>query len=252
MQCEYSAYQGRYRCERLATHVHITKQGDAQWSSHVCSDHSHVFDKPLHNVVSERLTAQKDAVRVIKASSKANKSYADGAVRPSYVWYKVIRFDAHGTAWQKTLSAFVLAKFRFESDAIAYADSLRARVTDYHYIVKAGRLTMGYSCTSDAADTLAVIGKLFATNGNPNVLTFNGRQYFFERGTEQRDGAITGNLMLMDGEYALRVGTIRIRPDGTIQRFPRMTKAQREECFNYASDLRARNPQLLRSLTCAL
>ena len=53
---------------------------------------------------------------------------------------------------------------------------------------------MGYSCSRDAANTLGVIGKMFATDGNPNTLTIKNQRYFFERGGEQRDGAITGSL----------------------------------------------------------
>ena len=37
---------------------------------------------------------------------------------------------------------------------------------------------MGYSCSRDAANTLGVIGKMFATDGNPNTLTIKNQRYF--------------------------------------------------------------------------
>jgi hypothetical protein len=78
---------------------------------------------------------------------------------------------------------------------------------------------MGYSCTRDAADMLGVIGKFYATDGNPNVLTIGGSRYFFERGKEQDDGAITGSLMLvLPDDYCRKVGSVRINADGTIDR----------------------------------
>lgn len=83
---------------------------------------------------------------------------------------------------------------------------------------------MGYSCTKSADDTLKLIGKTFATDGNPNILTINGKLYFFERGREQSDGAITGVLFFTekDSPWASAVGSVRINADGTIARFPRI------------------------------
>ena len=110
---------------------------------------------------------------------------------------------------------------------------------------------MGYSCTRDAANTLGVIGKFYATNGNPNVLTIGKDQYFFERGREQADGAITGTLMVMlPNDYCRKVGSVRIEPDGTISKFPRMPKVDREEIENTFRDMSARNPQLLSAWAC--
>lgn len=109
---------------------------------------------------------------------------------------------------------------------------------------------MGYSCTRDAADTLAVIGHHFATDGNPNVLTIGTiqrKQYFFERGQEQDDGAITGTLMVMlPDDMCKSVGSVRIQPDGTIARFPKLIAVDRREIENDMRDMQARNPQLLR------
>ena len=105
---------------------------------------------------------------------------------------------------------------------------------------------MGYSCTRDASNSLGVIGRMFATDGNPNILTIRGQQYFFERGREQADGAITGTLMLvLDDEHCRKAGNVRIEPDGMVRRFPALTMCERVEADNTRRDMEARNPHLL-------
>jgi hypothetical protein len=105
---------------------------------------------------------------------------------------------------------------------------------------------MGYSCTKDARNMLGVIGRMFATNGNPNVLTIRGKEYFFERGREQSDGAITGSLFeMLPNEYCRKVGTVRIAADGTIDRFPKLTREEKREAESTLHDMEARNPHLL-------
>lgn len=80
---------------------------------------------------------------------------------------------------------------------------------------------MGYSCTKAADDTFNTISRDFAKDGNPNVLFFQGKDYFFERGRENEDGAITGKLMVMlPDDYCQSVGSVRIEPDGKVKRFP--------------------------------
>jgi hypothetical protein len=116
---------------------------------------------------------------------------------------------------------------------------------------------MGYSCTRDAQDTLATLSNRFATDGNPNILTMGTvrkARYFFERGRENEDGAITGRLMVMvqnadgtDTEFAQVKGSVKIAADGTIERWPNLIARDRREIENSARDLRARNPQLLSS-----
>lgn len=110
---------------------------------------------------------------------------------------------------------------------------------------------MGYSCRQDAQDTLAVISRRFATDGNPNIWTIGTvqrKQYFFERGREHDDGAITGTLMvILEGDYCKSVGSVRIEGDGTITLFPKLIARDRVELEHEARDLRARNPQLLNS-----
>ncbi len=107
---------------------------------------------------------------------------------------------------------------------------------------------MGYSCTRDAADMLGTVSHFFATEGNGNILTIGKTQYFFERGREQGDGAITGTLMeMLPNDYCRKAGTVRIEPDGELARFPRISKVDREEIVNTFRDMQARNPQLLHS-----
>lgn len=107
---------------------------------------------------------------------------------------------------------------------------------------------MGYSCTVDASNMLGVIGKWYATNGNPNILTIKEKQYFFERGKEQPDGAITGTLYLMlPNDMCRKAGNVRIEPDGTLTRFPAIPRTHRQELENDFRDMSARNPQLLRA-----
>jgi len=108
---------------------------------------------------------------------------------------------------------------------------------------------MGYSCTQDADSMLGVIRKAYGdpTKGS-NILRLRGEDYFYERGREQGDGAITGQLWLMlANDMARPVGTYRIEPDGTIARFPRLSSVQKRELESMFRDMSARNPQLLRS-----
>ena len=94
---------------------------------------------------------------------------------------------------------------------------------------------MGYSCTKKAADTLERIGKTFATDGNPNILTIGAGKFFFEQGKEQRDGAITGSLFVFEGELARKVGNVRIAPDGQIVRFYGIRRNQRTQLNIHAA-----------------
>jgi hypothetical protein len=108
---------------------------------------------------------------------------------------------------------------------------------------------MGYSCTTAASNVLGIIGHMFQTKGNPNILTLRGGEYFFERGRENGDGSITGVLMfcIPDSAYCRRAGAVRIEPDGRIARFPKLTAADKQEIQNSLDDLTVRNPHLLHS-----
>jgi hypothetical protein len=86
---------------------------------------------------------------------------------------------------------------------------------------------MGYSATTKASFVLdEIIGNAsqkvrgVLEMENNNCWRFGGKLYFFERGSENADGSITGTVFRMDGELAKPTGTVRIEPDGTIVRFP--------------------------------
>jgi hypothetical protein len=97
---------------------------------------------------------------------------------------------------------------------------------------------------------LGVIRHIFGSPDGSNVLILKGERYFYERGRENADGAITGTLLKeIDGNYARPAGSFKIAPDGMIVRFPKLTAAQRKECENTFRDMSARNPQLLSSWT---
>jgi len=107
---------------------------------------------------------------------------------------------------------------------------------------------MGYSCTQDADYTLGVIRKAYGDPATGNVLILRGERYFYERGRENDDGAITGKLWrMLPDDGATVAGTFRIASDGTIDRFPRLSSVQKREIENTFRDMQARNPQLLRA-----
>lgn len=106
---------------------------------------------------------------------------------------------------------------------------------------------MGYSCTADAAHMLGVIESIYATN-NDCTMTIDGNQFFFERGQEHGDGAVTGYLMLMipNSGYCSKAGDVRINPDGTIARFPHIDK---KHCAKVFADLKQSNPARLNAMS---
>ena len=110
---------------------------------------------------------------------------------------------------------------------------------------------MGYSCTQDASHALGVVSHMFATDGNPNILTIKGKRYFFERGREREDGAITGTLMqMLPDDYCRKAGNVHIDPDGMVRRFPGLTMCDRAEANSTLLDMQARNPHLLSAWAC--
>jgi hypothetical protein len=90
---------------------------------------------------------------------------------------------------------------------------------------------MGYSCTKAAAETLDAIfayltDKFPDTPGKPssNGWRINGRKFFFERGRENPDGAITGSVWEDNGLTCHRIGTAKIAAQGFVIRFPGVSK----------------------------
>lgn len=120
---------------------------------------------------------------------------------------------------------------------------------------------MGYSCTKAASDTLAYIQQRFQPSDlKTRVFRFGSADYFFERGREREDGAITGTLVVFttdsgkptfasddsDSAYGRNVGTVRIEADGTISRFPRLDAASKKEINSRAT------AHVLPSLPCMI
>ena len=81
---------------------------------------------------------------------------------------------------------------------------------------------MGYSCSARANYTLDQVHSLddFCLSGNLHY------KYFTEIGKENRDGSITGKVyeVYHKGEYCKSIGGFRINPDGSIARFPGLSK----------------------------
>lgn len=93
---------------------------------------------------------------------------------------------------------------------------------------------MGYSCSAKAATVhKAILDNLAKPDGPSNTWEHKGHTYFDDRGKEQADSAITGTVYKIehkDGKnYAKRVGGYRIEPDGTITRYPTLSKEKRKE-----------------------
>jgi hypothetical protein len=90
---------------------------------------------------------------------------------------------------------------------------------------------MGWSCTRKAGDVAEAWREhCVAQTGASNTYRAGDKQYFFEIGREQDDGAIVGSIFRMepepngDGFLAYRSGSFRIAPDGRIVRAPKALK----------------------------
>lgn len=87
---------------------------------------------------------------------------------------------------------------------------------------------MGWSCRADAANTMYKWSDACrkSTDSSNTWVEVDGKCYFYETShTEHRDGAITGTIWrFTDDEHAVRSGTFRINPDGTIARAPAFLK----------------------------
>ena len=84
---------------------------------------------------------------------------------------------------------------------------------------------MGYSCTAKADDVMRQwFDYCRQSTGMGNVYKYNGNEYILEIGREQRDGAITGKVLLLerngDSTLAYDKGTFRIDPNGSVKRWP--------------------------------
>jgi hypothetical protein len=94
---------------------------------------------------------------------------------------------------------------------------------------------MGYSCTAIAGMAARRLEKMLNEAGPPPNGSSNtwraadGMLYFFERGREQADGAVTGSVYRMVGPMAgddpgtfraRKIGSVRVAPNGQIVRWP--------------------------------
>ena len=96
---------------------------------------------------------------------------------------------------------------------------------------------MGYSCTQAADYTLAAIHNLIGDPASGNRLLNGG---FWERGRENRDGAITGKVWkdcpTKEG-FVLLKGTFRIEPTGVISRWPGLTAKEKTKLLKMSYKL---------------
>ena len=105
---------------------------------------------------------------------------------------------------------------------------------------------MGYSCAAKAdyvLNTFRGDGESSNTWRGPD-----GREYFYEVGRENRDGAITGSVWCMDG---YRKGSFRIARDGRIERAPCGLKDRLSEVVGIANYLKAHEPREAWAYACA-
>lgn len=95
---------------------------------------------------------------------------------------------------------------------------------------------MGYSCTVKADYVLdALLIQLQSAgneNNSSNTWTKDGQTYFFERGREQPDGAITGRIYRFEPDNMCKlIGNGRIDADGDIPYFPTSKQVQRDSAM---------------------
>lgn len=91
---------------------------------------------------------------------------------------------------------------------------------------------MGWSATAAACDTLDAVSKVIGgemSNGMPD----GG---FYEVGAERADGAITGVVWTPADKpgFVRKVGHFKIAPNGSIVRFPGLSRALRAKAMTAA------------------
>lgn len=96
---------------------------------------------------------------------------------------------------------------------------------------------MGYSCTVVADKVLEFLLADLSKNvgnGTSNGWFNNGCEYFFEQGKENDDGAITGQVyrIMVDRTKCLPAGSVRIEPDGIVNRFSHIPHSLRSLAEN--------------------
>lgn len=98
---------------------------------------------------------------------------------------------------------------------------------------------MGYSYAQEAGRAFEnLLAALRGENApkSTNCWFHNGVQYFWERGKENTDGAITGTVMRFHD--CKNVGGFRIEANGTVTRFPTASMAQRKKALEHGNGRR--------------
>lgn len=95
---------------------------------------------------------------------------------------------------------------------------------------------MGYSCTTAADNTLSGIMALSGSTSS-NAWEHDGFKWFYSIGRENADGAITGSVYKINthNKY-FKAGSFRIEADGSVSRFPGLTKKMRQYANSRKSD----------------
>lgn len=109
---------------------------------------------------------------------------------------------------------------------------------------------MGYSCSAIAGMAAEKLESMLNESNPPPDGASNswraadGRLYFFERGRENTDGAVTGSIYRMEPDlnagvpgrfFAHKVGSARIDPDGKIIRWPTASAEYRRAAEAWAA-----------------
>mgnify|MGYP001612381944 CR=1 FL=1 len=103
---------------------------------------------------------------------------------------------------------------------------------------------MGYSMTAKAA---MVMDTFKGDGASANVWTYRGQEYFWERGRENRDGAMTGSVISMTG---YRKGSYKIAADGHIERAPCGLRERLNETVGLANYYKAHEPRVAWEYAC--
>lgn len=96
---------------------------------------------------------------------------------------------------------------------------------------------MGYSCSMAADYTLSAVQALIGDPTSGNRLANGG---FWDRGRENKDGAITGVVFKPHATnigYVITHGSFRIEPTGIINRWPGMKQDMKDKALKLAYKL---------------
>jgi len=97
---------------------------------------------------------------------------------------------------------------------------------------------MGYSCNARCSYVMDSISNWIYEKGNTgssNTWKTPKGTFFYERGRENKDGAITGTVFKMtdEGMHCKAVGSYKIDPNGKIVRFAHIPKEVKKDAEKY-------------------